>query len=64
MVLQYNRNITHLYPQRVNIPLQDLDRRILTVGAILDPHYQIGALHWHHFTISGFTWLAKSTLEK
>ena len=25
----------HMYPQRANIPLQGLDRRVLTVGAML-----------------------------
>ena len=31
--------------QRANIPLQDLDRWVLTVGVISGPHSQIGALH-------------------
>ena len=33
-----------MYLQRANIPLQGLDRRALTVGAISGPHSQIGAL--------------------
>ena len=33
-------------PQGANIPLQGLDRRALTVGAISGPHNQLGALHW------------------
>ena len=32
---------------------------MLTLGTISDPHYQIGALHWCHFTSRGFTWLEK-----
>ena len=47
-----------------NIPLQGLDGCVLTVGAISGPHWQIGALHWHHFTSHEFTWSTKSTLEK
>ena len=31
-----------MHPQKAIIPLQGLDRRVLTVGA---PHSQIGALH-------------------
>ena len=38
----------------VNIPLQDLDRHVLKMGAISGPYCQIGALHWHHFTSLGF----------
>ena len=45
----------YMYPQRVNITLQGLDRRALTVGAIPSPHYQTGALHWRHFSSHGFT---------
>ena len=48
------------HPQRANIPLQVLDRHALTVGVISDPHSQIRALLWCHFTSHGFTWLAKS----
>ena len=33
-----------MHPQRANIPLQGLDRRALTVGAISGPHSQPGAL--------------------
>ena len=33
----------------------------ITMGAISVPHFQIGALHWHHFTSCAFTWLAKSS---
>ena len=33
----------------------------LIMGAIPGPYCQIGALHWHHFTIHRFTWSAKST---
>ena len=44
-------------PQRANIPLQGLDRRVLTVGAISGPHYQMEALHWCHFTSHGFTYV-------
>ena len=47
-----------MQPQKANIPLQGLDRRALTVGAISGPHSQNGALLWHHFTSHGFTWLA------
>ena len=52
----------HMYPQRANIPLQSLDRCVLTVGALSGPHCQIGVLHWCHFTGHEFTWSAKSTL--
>ena len=52
------------YPQCVNIPLQGLDRHVLTVGAILGLHRQIRAFHWHHLTNHKFTWLAESILEK
>ena len=38
-----------MHPQRANIPLQGLDRRALTVGAISGPHSQPGALLWRHF---------------
>ena len=48
-----------MHPQRANIPLQGLDRRALTVGAISGPHSQPRALLWRHFTNRGFTWLAK-----
>ena len=51
-------------PTKTNIPLQGLDRRVLTVGAISRPHSQIGALLWHHFTSRGFTWLAQSIQGK
>ena len=54
----------HMHPQGVSIPPQGLDRRVLTVGAVSGPHYQIRALHWHHFTSCRFTWLEKSTVEK
>ena len=54
----------YMYPQRDNIPLQALDKCALTVGATSGPHCQTGVLHWHHFTSHGFTWSAKSTLEK
>ena len=47
-----------------NIPLQDLERRALTVGALSGPQSQTGALLWCHFTISVFTWLAKSIQGK
>ena len=30
-----------MHPQRANIPLQGLDRRALTVGAISGPHSQL-----------------------
>ena len=36
-----------MYPQRASIPTQGLDRHALTVGAILGPYSQIGALLWH-----------------
>ena len=49
-----------MHPQRTNIPLQGLDRRALTVGALSGPHSQPGALLWRHFTSHGFTWSAKS----
>ena len=35
-----------MHPQRANIPLQGLDRRVLTVRGISGPHCQIAALHW------------------
>ena len=54
----------YLHPQRANIPLQGLDRHALTVGDISDPHSQIGALLWYHFTSRGFTWSAKSIQGK
>ena len=54
----------HMHPQKANIQLQGVDRCVLTVGVISGPHCQIGALHWHHFTSCGFTWLEKSALEK
>ena len=53
-----------MYPQRVSIPLQGLDRHALTMGAISDTHCQIGTLLWHHFTSGGFMWLARSTREE
>ena len=53
-----------MHPQRANIPLQGLDRCALAVGAISGPHSEIKGLLWHHFTSYGFTWSAKSTLEK
>ena len=34
----------YMHPQKANIPLQDLDRCALTVGAISGPHSQLGAL--------------------
>ena len=51
----------YIYPQRVNFPLQDLDRSALTVGTISGPKLETS---WCHFTSRGFAWLAKSTLEK
>ena len=53
-----------MYPQRANVPLQDLDRHALTMGAISGSRCQTGALNWCHFTSCGFTWSTKSTLEK
>ena len=44
--------------KRANIPLQDLDRHTLTVGAISGPHCQLVALLWCQFTSHGFTWSA------
>ena len=35
----------HIYPQSANIPLQGINRCVLTVKAISDPHRQIGFLH-------------------
>ena len=49
----------HVLPQKANIPLQCVDRCVLTVGAISGPHCQIGALNWYHFTSHGFTWSEK-----
>ena len=40
-----------MHPQRANIPLQGLDRRALTVGAISGPHSQPGALLWRHLPV-------------
>ena len=54
----------YMQPQRANIPLQGLDRRALTVGAISGPHSQRGAVLWCHFTSRGFTWSAKSIQRK
>ena len=55
----------YMHPQRATIPLQDLDRRALTVGAISGPHSQPGApLLWHNFTRRGFTQSAKSIQGK
>ena len=54
----------YMHLQRANIPLQGLDRRALTVGAISGPHSQPGALLWRHFTSRGFTWSAKSMAGK
>ena len=53
-----------MYPKSANIPLQGLDRRAMTVGAMSGFHSQTGALLWHHFTIGRFTWSTQSTLEK
>ena len=53
-----------MYPKSANFPLQALDRRALTVGAMSGLHSQTGALLWHHFTIRGFIWSTQSTLEK
>ena len=53
-----------MHPQRANIPLQGLDRRALTVGAISGPHSKPGALLWRLFTSRGFTWSAKSIQGK
>ena len=47
-----------MYPQMANIPLQDLGRRALTVGAISGPHTKTGGLLWHHLTSHGFTYMA------
>ena len=52
-----------MYPQRANILLQGLDRRVLTVGAISGPHCQIGVLYWYHFTSHEFTWSEKCSGE-
>ena len=52
-----------MHPQRANIPLQGLDKCVLTVGVISGPHCPIGALHWRHFTSCGFTWLEKHSGE-
>ena len=49
----------YMHPQRANIPLQGLDRRALTVGAISGPHSQLGALLWCHFTKSGIYMIGK-----
>ena len=54
----------YMHPQRANIPLQGLDRRALTVGAISGPHSQPGALLWRHFASRGFIWSAKSIQGK
>ena len=48
-----------MHRQRANIPLQGLDRRALTVGAISGLHSQLGALLWRHFTSCGFTVVGK-----
>ena len=44
----------HVHPQKANIPLQGLDKCVLTVGTISGLHCQIGSFHWHHFTSGGF----------
>ena len=36
MIISWN-SLIHMYSQRVNIPLQGLDKGVLTVGAISDP---------------------------
>ena len=57
----------YMHPQRANISLQGLDRRVLTVGAISGPHSQIGALTallWRCFTSRELTWSAKSIQGK
>ena len=46
-----------MHPQRAIIPLQGLDRRALTVGAILGSQSQLGALLWRHFTSQGFSYM-------
>ena len=46
--------------KRANIPLQGLDRRVLTVGGISGLKCQIGTLNWCYFTSCGFTWLEKA----
>ena len=56
----YSSYDVYMHLQRANIPLKDLDRRALTVGAISGPHSQAGALFWRHFISRGFTWSAKS----
>ena len=53
----------YMHPQRAKIPLQGVDRRALTVGAISGPHSQPGSLLWRHFTSRGFTLSAKSIQE-
>ena len=53
-----------MYPKSAYIPLQGLDRRAMTVGAMSGFHNQTGALLWHHFTICRFTWSTQSTLKK
>ena len=50
-----------MLPQKVNIPLQGLDRRALKVEGLSGPHSQIQAITQHHSTSSGFKLSAKST---
>ena len=50
--------------KKANILLQGQERHALTVEAISGNHRQIRALLCHYFTSYGFTWSAKSTLEK
>ena len=72
--LKQRSNMTHIVEFRVAMMcicthkglivhyIQGLDRCALTVVPISDPHSQITALLWCHFTSRGFTWSAKSTL--
>ena len=46
--------VTSTCIHKANIPLQGLDRHLLTMGAISGPHCQIRALHWHH--LQGRSW--------
>ena len=52
---------THKGPQRATLPLQGVDRRVQTVGAISGPNWSPPLVP---FTTRGFTWSEKSTLDK
>ena len=54
-----NGVLVHMYPQRANTPLQGLNIRVLTVGAVSDSHCLIGDFHWRHFTNCMWIYMAR-----